>query len=369
MSRVLVVTSAPPLTEGGHLVLARALVRALRESGHESGLVTTPSNRFGRQGPAYLANWLTDVGMTGGGHRVDQIITLRFPSYAVRHPEHVCWLNHTMREYDDRWDEWSSRLSPQGRMKELARRTLIRTADTYFFKRHVRRMFTISGAVRDRLARWNGVSAQVLHPPPPQRAYRCDGYGDYLFFASRLTPLKRVDLMLNALAQPAARAVRCVIGGEGEDRVRLETLARALGVDARVTFTGHLSDAELIDHLARCRAVVFPPANEDYGFVTVEAFSAGKAGDYLHRQWRPTGVLAGRRKRMGGAANREWPCGGLRGGDGRTRRCRADGRAGARDCSGHELAACGENSGHRLGHVSTVTTGGFESSSTGIRNR
>lgn len=276
MSRVLVVTSAPPLTEGGHLVLARALVRALRESGHESGLVTTPSNRFGRQGPAYLANWLTDVGMTGGGHRVDQIITLRFPSYAVRHPEHVCWLNHTMREYDDCWDEWSSRLSPQGRMKELARRTLIRTADTYFFKRHVRRMFTISGAVRDRLARWNGVSAQVLHPPPPQRAYRCDGYGDYLFFASRLTPLKRVDLMLNALAQPAARAVRCVIGGEGEDRVRLETLARALGVDARVTFTGHLSDAELIDHLARCRAVVFPPANEDYGFVTVEAFSAGK---------------------------------------------------------------------------------------------
>jgi glycosyltransferase involved in cell wall biosynthesis len=277
MSRVLVVTSAPPFTEGGHLVLARALVRALRESGHESGLVTTPSNRFGRQGPAYLANWLTDVGMTGTGDRIDQIITLRFPSYAVRHPEHVCWLNHTMREYYDRWDEWSSRLSPQGWVKELARRTMIRAADTYFFKQHVRRMFTISGAVRDRLARWNGVRADVLHPPPPQRAYRCDGYGDYLFFASRLTPLKRVELVLQALAQPAARSVRCVIGGEGEDRRRLEALARDLGVDGRVTFTGYLTEDELLDHLARCRAVIFPPANEDYGFVTVEAFAAAKA--------------------------------------------------------------------------------------------
>jgi glycosyltransferase involved in cell wall biosynthesis len=277
MPRVLVVTSAPPLTEGGHLVLARALVRALQESGHESGLVTTPSNRFGRQGPAYLANWLTDVGMTGTGDRVDQIITLRFPSYAVRHPAHVCWLNHTMREYYDRWDDWSNGLSPQGRIKELTRRTVIRAADTYFFKQHVRRMFTISAAVRDRLARWNGVAAEVLHPPPPPRAYRCDGYGDYLFFASRLTPLKRVDLVLNALARPAARACRCVIGGDGEDRPRLEALARDLGVDARVTFTGYLDEEALLGHLARCRAVVFPPANEDYGFVTVEAFAAGKA--------------------------------------------------------------------------------------------
>ena len=32
----------------------------------------------------------------------------------------------------------------------------------------------------------------------------------------------------------------------------------------------------MIDHLARCRAVMFPPFNEDYGFVTVEAFMCGK---------------------------------------------------------------------------------------------
>jgi glycosyltransferase involved in cell wall biosynthesis len=275
--RISVVTSTPPLIEGGHLVLARALVRALKEAGHEAGLVTTPSNRFGRQGPAYLANWLTDVGMTGTGERIDQIITMRFPSYAVRHPSHVCWLNHTMREYYDLWDDWSARLSPQGRVKEMARRTLVRAADTYFFKHHVKKLFTISKAVSDRLAKWNGVSGEVLHPPAPQREYRCDQYGDFIFFASRLTPLKRADLVLRALAEPVASGVRLVIAGDGEERGALETLCRELGLNRRVIFAGSLSDAALVDYLARCRAVVFVPKNEDYGFVTVEAFASQKA--------------------------------------------------------------------------------------------
>ena len=34
---------------------------------------------------------------------------------------------------------------------------------------------------------------------------------------------------------------------------------------------------ELVDHYARCRAVYFAPWNEDYGFVTLEAFRSGKA--------------------------------------------------------------------------------------------
>ena len=33
----------------------------------------------------------------------------------------------------------------------------------------------------------------------------------------------------------------------------------------------------MLDHLARCRAVCFPPLDEDYGFVTVEAFASRKA--------------------------------------------------------------------------------------------
>ena len=275
MANILVVTSAPPLVEGGHLVIARSLERALQEAGHQAAIVTTPSNRFGRQATAYLANWMTDVSQTGSGERVDQVISLRFPSYAVRHPRHVCWLNHTMREYYDLWDEFSARLSPRGRIKERIRRVLIRTADSYLLGR-LSKVFAQSRTVQERLQRWNRVPSDVVYPPPPPRPYRVEGYGDYLFFASRLAPLKRADLVLRALAQPEAASVRLVLGGEGEEAGRLRLLAHELGLDQRVTFTGRLDEATLVDHYARSRAVVFVPKQEDYGFVTVEAFASGR---------------------------------------------------------------------------------------------
>lgn len=133
-----------------------------------------------------------------------------------------------------------------------------------------------SRTIEGRLARWGGLPSTVIYPPAPSRAYRCDGYGDYLFAYSRLTPLKRLDLVLQALAQPEAAGVRCVIAGEGPDRAALDQLRRRLGLEGRVEFAGRIDDRALLDHLARCRAVVFPPFDEDYGFVTVEAFSAGK---------------------------------------------------------------------------------------------
>ena len=131
--------------------------------------------------------------------------------------------------------------------------------------------------IQDRLKMWPELSSTVLYPPPPQRDYRCDGYGDYIFMVSRLTPLKRTDLLLRALATPDGAGVRAVIGGDGEDRDRLHALARELGVADRVTFVGSVDDSELVAHLARCRAVCFPPLAEDYGFVTAEAFASSKA--------------------------------------------------------------------------------------------
>lgn len=292
MSVVLVVTSAPPNVEGGHLVIARALERALQDAGHRAAIVTTPSNRFGRQASAYLANWLTDVGRTGDGVPVDAVISLRYPSYAVRHPHHVCWLNHTMREYYDLWDEFSSRLSPQGRLKERVRRSLIHAADNYLLKKNVTRVLAQSETVRERLRRFNRVDAAVLHPPAPPRPYRCDGYDEPLLVVSRLSPLKRIDLVLRALAEPAARQARCVIAGDGEARSELEGLAGSLGLGDRVQFLGHISEAELVRRLANCRAVVFVPKGEDYGFVTVEAFACAKAIITATDSGGPTDLVA-----------------------------------------------------------------------------
>jgi glycosyltransferase involved in cell wall biosynthesis len=276
MSRIAVITSGQPFGGGGHTVIADGLVQALRDAGHQAEAVLTPQNRFGRQGAAYLSTWLTDVGMAQDGGRIDQVITLRYPAYAVRHEAQVCWLTHRMREYYDLWDRFSATLTPAQRVKEGIRRRLIHAADRHFLTRRVRRLFVISGTVEQRLLRWGGIPSTVLHPPPPPRPYRCDGYGDYIFAVSRLTRLKRLDLLVRALARPEAAGVRCVIAGDGEMAAELKALVGALGLDGRVRLVGGVDSATLVDHLARCRAVCFPAQDEDYGFVTVEAFASGK---------------------------------------------------------------------------------------------
>lgn len=86
-------------------------------------------------------------------------------------------------------------------------------------------------------------------------------------------------MILRALAQ-TRRNVHIDIAGEAENPEyfdKLKTLARELGVENQVRWLGQITDQELIRHYASCRAVVFTPQDEDYGYVTLEAMIAGKA--------------------------------------------------------------------------------------------
>ena len=277
MARVLAVTSSPLFAEGGHLVIARSLVRALRDCGHEADLLVTPQNRFGRQASAYLATWLTDVGLGADDRPVDHVVSFRYPGYAVRHRSHVCWLNHRMREYYDLWPALAATLGRTARLKERVRRAAIHAADRYLLTRNVRRVYAQSATIQARLARQGGIRADVLYPPPPQRNYRCDRYGDYLLAVSRLAPLKRVALVIRAVAHPDARGIRLVVAGDGPELPALRQLATDLAVDRQVELVGAVGDQALVEWLAGCRAVCFPPLDEDFGLVTVEAFASAKA--------------------------------------------------------------------------------------------
>src|SRR4030095_5680995 len=117
----------------------------------------------------------------------------------------------------------------------------------------------------------------LLYPPPPERPYRTDAYGDEVFAVSRLTALKRLDLLVEAAALMKNDRLRIAIAGEGEDDARLRARVDALGLRGRVTLLGALDEAQLVERYAACRAVYFGPVNEDYGFVTLEAFRSGKA--------------------------------------------------------------------------------------------
>jgi glycosyltransferase involved in cell wall biosynthesis len=274
--RILVVTSGALFVRGGHMVIAEHTCAALRRAGHEAELLVTPQNRFGHQLSAYLATWLTDVGQTADGRPIDQVISFRYPSYAVRHPRHVCWLNHRMREYYDLWGRFVRGLGRRGRLKERVRRALLRSLDGFLLRRNVSRLYAQSRTIQERLRTMGGIQSEVLYPPAPERPYRNDGYGDYVLAVSRLHPLKRLDLLIEAAALTRSRHLRFKIAGEGEEHARLRGRIDALDLAGRVELLGGVDEAELLELYAGCRAVFFAPWNEDYGFVTLEAFRSEK---------------------------------------------------------------------------------------------
>src|SRR4029079_4886570 len=165
---------------------------ALRNAGYTADLLITPQNRFGRTLSAYVATWLTDVGMTADGLPIDRVISFRYPSYAIRHPRHVCWLNHRMREYYDLWERFVRGLGRKGKLKEGVRRRIVHSLDRSLLTRNVDRLIAQSKTIQARLQRFGRIPSELLYPPPPERPYRTDGYGDYVFAVSRLTPLKRM---------------------------------------------------------------------------------------------------------------------------------------------------------------------------------
>lgn len=274
--RIAVVTSDVPFVEGGHLTIARSTVRALNEFGHQADLILTPQNRFGRQIRAYIANRFTDVEEDGLGRIIHQVISFRFPSFAVKHPVHVCWLNHRLREYYDLWEILSSQLSFKGKIKESIRKRIIHVLDTYLLKHNVKKLYAQSKTIQNRLKKWGNIPSEVLYPPPPQRNYHTDAYENFIFSVSRLQNLKRVDLLIEAFRYVQNKNVRALIIGEGSEDKNLQRKIQEYGLEKRVVLMGGVSEVSVLDHYAKCRAVFFAPLREDYGFVTGEAFASRK---------------------------------------------------------------------------------------------
>ena len=91
--------------------------------------------------------------------------------------------------------------------------------------------------------------------------------------AARLHRLKQLDAAIAVL--PLIEGAHLALAGQGEDRQRLETLARDLGVEARVHFVGELAPEAIGQFLAALDCFVFPSGAETFGLAPVEAAQAG----------------------------------------------------------------------------------------------
>lgn len=266
MARILVCNSQVPFVSGGAERHAAGLVRELATAGHEVELVRLPFKWYPREEilTSALAWRLLDVS-EADGKRVDLVIPMKFPSYLVRHENKVVWLIHQFRQAYDRFGTSGSDFTASP--EDTRWRELIADADRTGLG-EARKVFTNAKNTADRLARFNGIASEPLyHPPPLAGRYRAEVPQGFALAAGRLDPWKRIDLAIGAAA---AGRFPLVVAGDGPDRSRLETLATRSG--AGVRFAGRVSDEDLLTLYATSGAVVFPPADEDYGYVALEAF-------------------------------------------------------------------------------------------------
>ncbi len=270
MARVLVCTAQVPFSSGGAERHAEGLVRELAAFGHEAELVRIPFKWYPRAEilTSALAWRVLDLSESDG-KRVDLVIPMKFPSYLVRHENKVVWLIHQFRQAYDRFGTSQSDFTASP--EDTRWRELIAEADRTGLG-EARKIFANAKNTADRLVRFNGIEAEALyHPPPLAGRYRCEASRGFALVAGRLDAWKRVDLAIGAAA---AGKFRLVIAGDGADRARLEGLAAKGGAEVR--FAGRVSDEELLDLYATCGTVVFPPVDEDYGYIVLESFLSKK---------------------------------------------------------------------------------------------
>jgi glycosyltransferase involved in cell wall biosynthesis len=110
--------------------------------------------------------------------------------------------------------------------------------------------------------------ATVVYPPVNVHAgYLAEKTEDYYLVVGQLVDYKRMDL---AIAACTRLGRRLHVVGEGEQYAMLRKLA-----GPSIHFCGPLSDKDLHEQYARCRALLFP-GEEDFGMVPVEALSFGR---------------------------------------------------------------------------------------------
>jgi glycosyltransferase involved in cell wall biosynthesis len=274
MKTVLVCAAQAPFVTGGAEILVSELRANLERRGFRVDVAQVPFKWYPvselvRQALAWR---LLDV-TESNGTPIDLVIPTKFPTFLARHPHKVPWLFHQHREAYDLYGTPFCSFTDAPEDEQV--RKAIQAMDSRGLG-ECRRIFTISKNVANRLARYNQLPAEALYPPPQHVGrYRNDGDGDYLFYAGRLDRLKRLDLALDALARSGCGA-RLKIAGSGPLEGELRKQIARLGIEDRVELVGFVSAEELLSLYAGCRAAYYAPLNEDYGYVTVEAFLSGK---------------------------------------------------------------------------------------------
>lgn len=270
--KIALLNTMTPYVRGGAEILVDDLAEQLRLFGHDAEVFRLPfPSSFGSS----LVRCISATQMLRFDD-FDRVISFKFPAYCINHPNKVIWMFHQFRQVYELWDT-DYGLKPSGEANTL--RSIIKAVDDKHLAQ-CRHLFTNAREVSNRLMTYNGIISEVLHPPlKKSENYFFNKMGEYIFYPSRITELKRQHLIIDAMRYVKSN-VKLIIAGRGE-RYYIEQLIEKIKkykLEHTVKLMdGWISDEIKIDLLSNCLGVVYIPYKEDScGFVTMEAFYSSK---------------------------------------------------------------------------------------------
>jgi glycosyltransferase involved in cell wall biosynthesis len=132
--------------------------------------------------------------------------------------------------------------------------------------RRVDAYFAISQLSRERIRRYYGREATIIHPPVETHRFAPGQPGDSLLIVSEIVGHKRLEVALEA-ARRAHAPIRVVGSGPDHDALR--------AAHPEAEFLGRASDEDLAELYASARAIVVP-SMEEFGITAVEAQASGR---------------------------------------------------------------------------------------------
>jgi glycosyltransferase involved in cell wall biosynthesis len=257
---------------GGAENLYNGLVQALNNAGHTAVQVDVVVDESSFEGilEAYCNCYYMNL------DEYDLVISTKSPTYMVRHRNHISYLLHTIRVFYDMFDKDHA---PQDKNKQKQRK-LIHLFDKYGLDPHrIKKHFTIGHTVSNRLKNvdhfWDDLNFEVIYPAPLINNFLDPKNGEFILLPGRLHRWKRIDLLIKAM-QHVNGDKKLLLAGRGEDADYFKKLVKDLGLVERVEFLGEVTDQNLLELYSKAIVVPFIPVEEDFGYITIEAFKSKK---------------------------------------------------------------------------------------------
>ena len=180
---------------------------------------------------------------------------------------HICYCHSPMRYIWDHYHQYSATANRLTRAAMPIFAPMLRQWDVTTASR-VDKFIANSRHVANRIKRYYHRSATIIYPPVSVNDFApTSDIGDFYLCAGHLVPYKRINLAVQAFTEMKKKLV--VIGG-GEELARLRVMS-----GPTITLMERQTFPVLKDHMARCRALIFP-GEEDFGMTPVEVMASGR---------------------------------------------------------------------------------------------